>query len=419
VPVGAGGGRQTQAAIRTPPVPTPAVLPRAATQATATAAGGGRAAVTPTAAEQAVPVLARRSRDRAVPQPSLGPGQPAADPSAAVASQPDHRCSRRVTTTAGRAATPPRREAGREVPHRGMDRPLAALLAKDQSAVTRRRPVSHRRCTRPASSRPGTPARTVAQGRDPSQARKTGVSRTAGSPAGHAVTAVSLTKRGSRRSRARLAHAITTVPAPSLAIQCWRSATRLQMSRRRRRGRPSLTAGRPGPGQLQPCPAPGLAGNQAARERHPGGTAPRRALRGQSQQARIQRAWPGSGPPPAQRHLTLSDATAQAAMVSARTASRALIPAPLLQTAALQTAVPPPPARMRQCEPKAARMRGPNRPAERARPAASEKRRGNAQRASSSPSPLPCCSLLSPLPHSLTPSCAPRLSRHRQQLPHP
>jgi len=287
-PVGAGGGRQTPAAIGTPPVPTPAALPRAATQvaatpliatlaaatpAAATPAGGAQPAVMPTAAEQAVRVLARRSRERARPQRSPAPGRPAAE----QAYQPDHHCSRLATTAAGRAATLP--GAGPGVPHRGMDQALAAPSAKDRSAATRQRPASRRRCTRLASSRPGTLARTAGQGRDPSQRRRTGASRTAGSPAGHRVTSASLTKLGSRQhSRARLAHGITTVPAPNLAIQYWQSATRLQMSPRRRPGMPWLTAGRPGPGQLRPC----LTVSLAARERHLGGTAPRPASRGRS-----------------------------------------------------------------------------------------------------------------------------------------
>ena len=281
-PVGAGGGRQTPAAIGIPPVPTPAAPPRAAIQLiatppAATPAGGAQPAVMPRAAEQAVPVLASRSRERALPQRSPAPGRPAAEQAAAVAYQPDLRCSRRATTAAGRAATLP--GAGRQVPHRGMDQALAAPSAKDRSAATRRRPASRRRCTRLASSRPGTPARTAGQGRDPSQGRRTGATRTAGSPAGHGVTSASLSKRRSRQhSRPTLAHGITTVPAPNLAIQYWRSATRLQMSPRRRPGMPSLTAGRPGPGQLQPC----LAVSPAASERHPGGTAPRPASRGRS-----------------------------------------------------------------------------------------------------------------------------------------
>jgi hypothetical protein len=279
-PVGTGGGRPTPAATGTPPVPTPTAPPGAATPAAATpiAAGGGQPAVIPTATEQADPVLASRARERALPQRSPAPGQAAAELPSVVACQPDHRCSRRVTT-AGRAAALPLHEAGREIPHRGTAHPLAAPWAKGRSAVTRRRPVSRRRCTRQASSRPGTPARTAGQGRDPSQARRTGASRTAGSPAGHAVTSARLTKQGSRQhSRPTLAHGITTVPLPTLAIRYWRSATRLPTSPRRRPGVPSLTTGRPGPGQLPPGRAP----CPAARDRHPGATAPRPVSRGRA-----------------------------------------------------------------------------------------------------------------------------------------
>jgi hypothetical protein len=286
-PVGAGGGGQTPAAIVTPPVPAPTGLPRAATPA-----GGVQPTVTPTAPGQAVPALARRPPERAPPQRSVTPGRPAAESPAAVACRQAHRCSRLATKAAGRAATLPQHEPGREVPRRRMDQPGAAPSAKDRSAVTPRRPASRHRCTRQASSRPGTPAWTAAQGRDPSQARRTGASRTAASPAGQAVTSASPTKRGSRQhSRGRLAHGITrTFPIPILAIQCSRSATRLRTSPRHRPGMPSPTAGRPGPGQLPRRPAPALAASLAARDQHPDGTAPRPAPLSRTQPARIQQA---------------------------------------------------------------------------------------------------------------------------------
>jgi hypothetical protein len=235
-------------------------------------------AIAPIAAKPPDPVPARQVRERALRPRSMPPGQPVPG----LAPRPHPLCSRRATTAAGRAATVPLHGPGRMDRHRGTDQQLAARPAKDRFAVTRLRLASRRRCTRPASSLPGTPTRTAGQGRDHSQVRRTA----AGSPTGHAGTAASLTRPAGQRGNRPLTRGITTVPAPTLAIPCWRSATRQQTLLRRRPGRRSATAGRPGPGQLPPRPALGLAASPAAREGHPGGTAPRPAPLGRTGPAR-------------------------------------------------------------------------------------------------------------------------------------
>jgi len=272
-PVGAGGGRRTPAAIGTARARTPTGTPAAAPPA-----GDMPPATTPTAAGPPVPMPTRQLRERALRLRSIPLGRRVAG----AAPQPRPRCSRRATTAAGRQVTLRPHGPRRMARHRGTDQHLAARLAKDRSAVTRLRLASRRRCTRPASSLPGTSARTAGQGRDQSQVCRIA----AGSPTGHAGTAASLIRSASyRRSRA-LARGITTVPAPILAIPCWRSATPRQTLLRRKPGRRSATAGRPGRGQLRPGPALGLAASPAAREEHPGGTARRLAPLGRTGPAR-------------------------------------------------------------------------------------------------------------------------------------
>jgi hypothetical protein len=250
--VGTGGGRQIPAAIGTLPVPA----------RTATPAGDKQPAITPTAAGPPAPALARQAGERALRPRGIPPGRPVTG----VAPLPRPRYSRRATTAAARAAMLLPRGLGCRGRHRSTDQPVAARPAKDRSAVTPPRLASHRRFTRRASSLPGTSARTAGHGRARSQARRIA----AGCPAGHAGTTASLTRPGGSRP---LARGITTVPVPSLATQCWRSATRRQTLLRPRPGKRSATAGRPAPGQLPPGRALSLAARPAAREGHPGGTA--------------------------------------------------------------------------------------------------------------------------------------------------
>jgi hypothetical protein len=272
-PVGTGGGSRTRAAIGTAPARMPTGTPAAATPA-----GDMPPATTPAAAGAPVPIRARQLRERALRPRSIPRGRPVAG----TAARPHPRCSPRVTTAAGRTVRLRPYGPGGMARRRGTDQHPAARRAKDRSAVTRLRLASRRRCTRRASSLPGTSARTPGQERDHSQVCRTA----AGSPTGHAGTAASLTRPvGYRRSRP-LARSITTVPMPILAIPYWRSATPRPTLLRRRPGKRSETAGRPGPGQLRPGPAQGLAANLAAAEGHPGGTARRPAPLGRTGPAR-------------------------------------------------------------------------------------------------------------------------------------
>jgi len=208
-PVGAGGGRRTPAAIGIARAPTPTGVPAAAIPA-----GDMPPATTPTAAGPPVPIPTRQLRERALRLRSIPRGRRVAG----AAAQLRPRCSRRAMTAAARPVTLQPHGPRRMARHRGTDQHRAARLAKDRSAVTRLRPASRHRCTRPASSLPGTSARTAGQGRGHSQACRTAT----GSPTGPARTAASLIRpAGYQRSRL-LARGITTDPAPILAIPYWR-----------------------------------------------------------------------------------------------------------------------------------------------------------------------------------------------------
>lgn len=130
-----------------------------------------------------------------------------------------------------RAATQARRRPG-----------MALLQARDPSAGTRRCPASHRPCTRPASSLPGTAARAASLG----TARPSGVAD------------LSRTGRAGRRSRmvpAGQPDLATTAAAatqtPNRAIPCLQSAIRPRTLHRPRPGGPWMTGARQAPGRYR------------------------------------------------------------------------------------------------------------------------------------------------------------------------
>jgi hypothetical protein len=159
---------------------------------------------------------------------------------------PDRQSSRLTTTetSAPQIAGPALAPAAPTL-RAGTDRPQAARPARDRSAGTRRRLASRHRCTRQASSQPGTAAVTASRGQGHPPASLTVPSRAMAAPtASHAPAGPSLAvtsgssrpgshhRRAEGRQRPPAPHAITTARTAlraSRAIRCWPSATRPPM----------------------------------------------------------------------------------------------------------------------------------------------------------------------------------------------